>query len=76
MNKYVDLKINKTDNYCCVHYPSAMSPDGIGYMLDVDGIEVFVIAWLLHKYLVVEIVKVFWNKDVDIPHYLQDIQTL
>jgi hypothetical protein len=53
-----------------------MSPDGIGYVSDVDGIEVFVIAWLLHKYLVVEIVKVLGNKDVDIPHYLQNIQTL
>lgn len=47
-----------------------MSPDGIGYVSDVDGIEVFIIAWLLHKYLVVQIVKVLGNKDVDIPHYL------
>jgi hypothetical protein len=53
-----------------------MSPDGIGNMLDVDGIEMFVIAWLLHKYLVIEIVKVLWHKYVDVPHYLENIQSL
>jgi hypothetical protein len=31
-------------NYCCIHYSSAMSPDGIGYVPDVDGVEVFVVA--------------------------------
>jgi hypothetical protein len=38
-----NLKLER-DNYRCVHYPSAMSPDGIGYVSDVDGIKVFVIA--------------------------------
>lgn len=53
-----------------------MSPDGIGYVPDVDGVEVFVVAWLFHKYLVVKIVEVLGNKDMDIPHYFQNIQAL
>jgi hypothetical protein len=53
-----------------------MSPDGIGYVPDVDGVEVFVVAWLFNKYLVVQIVKILGHKDVNIPHYLQNIQTL
>jgi hypothetical protein len=31
---------------------------------------------LLHKDLVVKIVEVLGNKDMDIPHYFQNIQTL
>jgi hypothetical protein len=53
-----------------------MSPNGIGYVPDVDGVEVFVVAWLFNKDLVVEIIKVLGNKNVDIPHDLQNIQAL
>lgn len=53
-----------------------MSPDGISYVPDVDGVEVFVVARLFNKYLVVEIVEILGDKDVNIPHDLQNIQTL
>lgn len=72
----VQFPITGTHNYGCIHYSSAMSPDGIGYVTNVDGVEVFVVARLFHKDLVVEIVEVLGNKDMDIPHYFQNIQAL
>ena len=32
-----------------VHYASAMSPDGVGYVTNVDGVEVLVVRRTLHK---------------------------
>ena len=30
--------------HCCVHDASAMSPDGVGNVADIDGVQVFVIG--------------------------------
>ena len=38
--------------YSGVHNPSTMSPDGVGYVTNVDGVEVLVVGRTLNKDLV------------------------
>ena len=38
--------------YSSVHNPSTMSPDGVGYVTNVDGVEVLVVGRALNKDLV------------------------
>ena len=38
--------------HCGVHNTSAMSPDGVGYVTNVDGVEVLVVRGTLNKDLV------------------------
>ena len=37
--------------HCGVHDASAVGPDGVGHVTNVDGVEVFVIRLPLYKYL-------------------------
>lgn len=46
-NTQPNRTIKKTDG--CIHDSNAMGPDGVGYVSDVDGIQVFVIACSLNK---------------------------
>ena len=62
--------------YCCVHYSGAMGADGVGNMADVDGGKKLGLGGPLHKYLIVEIVAVVGDKDVNVPHDLENVQTL
>ena len=71
MNIYIYIH-----TYCCIHYSSAMGADGVGNMANVDGGKKLGFGGPLHKYLVVEIIAVVGDKDVDIPHDLEHVQTL
>lgn len=62
--------------YCCVHYSSAMGADGVGNMADVDGGKKLGLGGSLYKYLVVKVVAVVSDKDVNVPHDLEDVQAL
>ena len=53
-----------------------MGADGVGYVPDVDGVEVLAVGRPLHKELVVEVVAVVDHKHVNVPHYLQHIKPL
>ena len=38
--------------HCGVHNTSAMSPNGVGYVMNVDSVEVYVVRGTLNKDLV------------------------
>ena len=59
-----------------VHDADAVSPDGIGHVTNVDRVQIFVVGGFLHEYLIVEVVKVFGYKYVNVAHNLKDVQAL
>ena len=56
--------------------PRTVSPDGIGHVANVDGVQVFVIAAVFDENLIVQVVHVLGYKDVDISHDFENVQPL
>lgn len=53
-----------------------MRADGVGDVLDGDGVEVLVVAGGLNEELLVKVVEVVAHKHVDVTHYLQHVHAL
>lgn len=53
-----------------------MSSDRVGYVPDIDCVEVLIVTEMFYEYLIIQIILVFGHKYMNIPHDFQNIQTL
>ena len=59
-----------------VHDSSAVGSNRVGYVTDVDRVEVLVVALVLDEDLVVEVVHVLGHENMDVPHDFKHVQSL
>ena len=59
-----------------IHDASAVGPNGIGDVLDVDGVEKLGVGRAFDENLVIQVVSESAHKDVDCAHNLKNVQAL
>lgn len=64
------------ESYRRIYDANAMRSQRIGNMLNVDSVQVLVVAAFLDENLIIQIVQIFRYEMMNVPHDFQNIETL